>query len=187
MLHFDNAEEYADQVRKGFCEELTIYEANEQDHSLDMAATYAYREAIDICGKWLREVLLEELAMHPEYDTVRCSLNLPAGDLEMEVGVKVCGASAGGMRPQIMQTPIGDMSDVVLRTILMNEDNPVTVLFKHLGVLSHHIHNLLAMRGQEDTIITQDILMANGIQDTLMIHEMDGILYNIDEFFKMYE
>lgn len=187
MLHLDHAKEYADQVRDGFCHELMIYEAEEQDSSLDLAASHAYHEAIDVCCKWLREVLLEELVLHPEYQSVSCRLSLPSGDCELEVGVKASGVFVGGITPQVIFTPIGAMSDVVLRTILMNEDNPVTVMFRHLGVLSNHLHNLLAMRGLTETIITQDVLIAQGIHDTIMVHEMDGILYNIDGFFKMHE
>lgn len=184
MLHLENASKYAEQVRKGFCKELIVYEADRPDNTLDLKASDCYHETVDLCCRWMRQASLGILLMNPEYQSLRCTLRLPSGDSEIEVGVKASDESAGGIFiPQVVFTPIGAMSDAVLRTLLAIEDNPITVMYRHLGVLSNHLHNLLAMRGQSEAILTQDILMANGIQDPIMVHEMDGILYNIDDFF----
>lgn len=184
MKYLETGQKYAEQIKKEFCEELIVYEGD-PDEGLDLRASHAYHEAVDVCARWLRELLLGELEMHPEYSSVRCNFRIPCGDLEVSIGVDSSEKCASDTQiPSWTETPIGVMDEFVFRA-LKNCENPVAELYKHMGVLASHIRTLLGLRGSNSPFITQELLAENGINDPICIHQMESILCNIGDFFEV--
>ena len=185
MTYLETASQYAEELRKAFTEELIIYEDNQDSH-LDLTASGAYHEAVDICSRWLRELLLGELELHPEYSSVSCTLRLPCSNLNVSIAVTASDICRGRCVPEMLDTLIGTMDEFVFRTLKMYE-NPVAVLYKHMQVLAMHIHHLLALRGSDAFFLTQELLMQNGINDPICVHMMDNVFMNIGNFFEIQE
>lgn len=176
-----NADRYVEKIKQ-FTEELTIYEG-EPDLDIDLSAGAAYSQAVMAAEEWMRLVLFEELESDPALQEARCILKLPAGDLMITIQVESSeDSSRNGLRvPELLDTPIGCIDEYTWKCIHRGS-NPVRELYRGLGVLSRHIHNLLAMREVFTDLPTLDMLLENGINDPNCIYQMDSLLSNIDEF-----
>lgn len=175
MTYVEAAEKYAKEIEEGFCKELTIYEG-EPDITLDLKASYAFKEAVEICGRWLRELLLGELELHPEYRYVRCLLRLPCSNLDVSIKVKSGESGARGTElPELSERPYGVMDEFVFNALRMY-DNPVKTLYGHMKILAQRLHNLLTLRGIEADFISQKLLTENSINDPVCIHHIESIL-----------
>ena len=91
---------------------------------------------------------------------------------------------------ELIRTPIGELSDMVLEYILGVADNPVMLLYNPLGDLLHGIHNILSMPIHDevpaDVVLTAELLEEHGIQDVIGVYKMDKILFDISDFFENY-
>lgn len=168
---------------KDFTEALTVYEDEQPDTKIDTQAVMSYCRAKVSCEEWLRSLLLTELEQNTAYDSASCILRLPNEDLEITVSVKSStrDESVWGTRtPELINTPIGMLDEWIMTHLHEIKDNPIKLLYSHLRVLDHHIHNLLL---KTEPILNDEILDEANIQDPLHIHKMDSILWDIDSFF----
>lgn len=105
-----------------------------------------------------------------------------------------------------VDTPIGQLSVGMLRLIMEIEDNPVKMLYLHLGDLLHAIRNMLSLPlhsdtsmveaweklgarckdASESTMLTDVFLKEHGIQDVIGVHKFETLLYDIDKFFERF-
>lgn len=180
---------------------LAVYEG-EADKESDKQCRDAYYKALDAVKIWLR--LLELLGMmEAEYMESVTVLHLPEDDIRINVSTRtfaVSGTDGGGEKAfhseipgfdpgcrELIATPIGEMGSTTLTYILGVEDNPVKLLYGHLGDILHCIHNILSMPLHDevpaDAILTAELLEEHGIQDVLGVYKMDKILFDIYDFF----
>lgn len=197
----EKTKEYS-KVVQDFTDVLALYEG-EADEQINKACIDAYSKAIDAVRMWVRLVgqlnLLEAkyvesvTVLHLPEDDLNISINARAvvlsntdGNSGKELHTDIEGYNGGS--EETIGTPIGEMGSDMLRKILEIKDNPVVLMYRHLGDLLHCIHNMLSMPLHDglsgDVILTKELLAEHEIQDVLHVYKMDKVLFNIEDFFK---
>lgn len=184
----DKAEEYAKPVRDFIDNNRPVYKGSVMDYN-DEKCLVDYEEAVSACREWLRCVqgvlcLENEAYIRSQY----VALELP----DRLVEVEVCnGNSAFACRDifskelEVVKTPIGTMNYLTYCLLLTIKDNPVQLLYRHLGKLRKSLHALLTLErhcGSDCIIVGDDLLDENGIVDLLRVHDMDVMLSHVEEF-----
>jgi len=181
---------------------LAVYEGEAEEQS-DKLCLDAYYKAVDAVRIWLRLVELLDMTEARYMESVAV-LHLPDDDITVSVSTRAIldtNQSRGSSKDfnaviegfdigwrDLLVTPIGEMSDVTLKHVLGVADNPVMLLYRHLGDLLHLIHNILSMPLHDqipaNVLLTEELLREHGIQDVLGVYKMDKVLFDIDSFFE---
>lgn len=183
------AKKYAEAVIE-FTKEIAVYD-EDPNYADVQRCKIAYEKAVDDMSKWVRKVMLVEMALFNKCHEVSCRLILP----DDEYIIRVCddgdslsdgGDIFGEGIADTVHTPIGEMSAYLFNAITEIEGNPVKVFYLHLGACIEYIHNELAIFnvGAEKELLTKSVLKMYCIFDVLGVYKMDSLLLGIDEFLK---
>lgn len=197
----EKTKEYS-KVVQDFTECLALYEG-EADEQSNKTCLDAYDKALDAVRLWVRLVGQVNMLESKYMESVTL-LHLPENDLNISITARAVKFTAiDGQDGRVVHseiegyidgseegiaTPIGEMGSDMLQKILEIEDNPVMLMYTHLGDLLHCIHNMLSMPLHDelsgDVVLTKELLAEHEIQDVLHVYKMDKVLFNINEFFK---
>ena len=143
---------------------------------------------------WTRQVLLMELIEYPTKNEVKVVLRLP--DMDREVCVRVGDYNVmdqHGMilypefttTTELLETPIGSISNYLYEKIITIKDNPIFLLYNHLYDMIQNIHYIIKeQEGKITYLIDEELLKKYGIKDPLSVYRYMSIWKNLDKFLK---
>lgn len=178
MLSMDT--NYFTEKVKNFTEQLAVYEDTKPLEETDAQTRAAYEEAVSSVEGYAKMLLLQEMYEDSSLASAAAQLKLP--DRVLNISVSAEGTSEEVNAYELVETPIGCIDEYFYKQLLENRYNPISCLYKHLGVLIRGEHNMLAMQGCDFEILCKATLDGAQIQDVIGVYKMDSLLRGIDDF-----
>lgn len=191
----DEAVKYSEVVKK-FTEgdALAVYESPCRDMDNDIKVRGLFDEAVEACGKWLRQVVTADIFDHTKKKIARVSLVVPDGSITINANVNY-GVSDmfGAEENEVLHTPLGEMDYFTRLAIRTVPANPVKLLYTYFSDCINQMHHILCMpvKAEEcggDDFLDEVRLSLADIQDPLGLHRYDSLWSaGVDEFFNQWE
>lgn len=178
MTHIDT-NFYTDKV-KNFTEQLAVYEDAKPAEESDAEVRSAYEQAVQAVEKYTKILLVQELYEDSALNYSRVQLRLP--DRILDIAVHAEGADDEVNAYELVETPIGFIDEYFYKQLLENKYNPISVMYKHLGMLVRGIHNMISIQSFDAEILCGAVLNSSEIQDVIGVYRMDTLLRRIDDF-----